>query len=55
MYKVIKGRMADKKINGKKRDGKILNLAIIMFISFSLLNVFLIFSFISILNNIVII
>ena len=52
MYNIIK-KMKDKK-NCKKYKGneKILSMAIIMFIGFSLLNVFLIFNFINILNSI---
>ena len=52
MYNAEKNIEGKKKNKGKKRDGKILNLAIIMFISFSLLNVFLIFNFVNILSNI---
>ena len=52
MYKLIKRLKDKKKLKSYKGDGKILNMAIIMFISFSLLNVFLIFNFMSILNNV---
>ena len=52
MYKIIKRLKDKKKLKSNKQDGKILNLAIIMFISFSLLNIFLIFNFMNILNNV---
>jgi len=45
-------KLKHKRKTNKDRSGeKILNMAIIMFISFSLLNIFLIFNFINILNN----
>ena len=52
MYNAEKKIEGNKKVKGRKREGKILYLAIMMFISFSLLNVFLIFNFINILSNI---
>ena len=52
MYKIIK-RLKDKeRLRKNKRNDKILNLVITMFISFSLLNVFLIFNFMNLLNTI---
>jgi len=55
MYSAIKKIIRKKKIKGKKREKQILNMAIIMFISFSILNVFLILNFINLLNSRVII
>ena len=52
MYKFIKSLNNQKKIKKEKGDSKILGMAIIMFISFSVLNIFLIFNFINILNTI---
>ena len=52
MYNLIKKIKDRKKIKNQKVNEKILSVAIIMFISFSLLNAFLIFNFINILNNI---
>ena len=52
MYKFIKSLNNQKKIKKEKGDAKILGMAIIMFISFSVLNIFLIFNFINILNTI---
>ncbi len=53
MYKLIKKLKRKKGV--KDSEGKILNMAIIMFVCFSLLNVFLIFNFINILSNVKII
>lgn len=52
MYSVIKKIKEKKKVRKAKENDRIFNMAIIMFISFSLLNVFLIFNFINILNNV---
>lgn len=52
MYNVIKKMKDRKKFKSPKNGEKLLNMAIIMFISFSVLNVYLIFNFINILNNI---
>ena len=52
MYNVIKKMKDKKKFKSPKGNNKLLSMAIIMFISFSFLNLFLIFNFISILNNI---
>ena len=52
MYKLIKGLKKQKKIKKEKGKDKILGMAIMMFISFSVLNIFLIFNFIDILNTI---
>ena len=52
MYKFIKSLKNQKRIKKEKSNAKILGMAIMMFISFSVLNIFLIFNFISILNTI---
>jgi hypothetical protein len=52
MYNVIKKMKDRKKLKSHKNGDKLLNMAIIMFISFSFLNIFLILNFINILNNI---
>ena len=52
MYNIIKRLKDKKKLKSYKKEGKILNMAIIMFISFSVLNIFLIFNFMNILNNV---
>ena len=52
MYNIIKRLKDKKKLKSYKGEGKILNMAIIMFISFSVLNIFLIFNFMNILNNV---
>lgn len=52
MYKIIKKLKDKKKIKEYSEEGKIFNMAIIMFISFSLLNIFLIFNFMNLLNNV---
>ena len=54
MYKVINTLKKRKKLKEGKRERRFLNMAIIMFISFSLLNTFLIVNFINILNNVTI-
>ena len=48
MYSILKKFKKNKK---NKDDSQILNMAIIMFISFSLLNVFLVVNFINILSS----
>ena len=48
MYKFIKRFKHEK----KKNNDKLLGMAITMFISFSILNIFLIYNFINILNTI---
>ena len=52
MYKFIKKSKNEKKLKPEKSNDKILGMAITMFISFSILNIFLIFNFIDILNTI---
>lgn len=52
MYNLIKKIKNEKELKTDKKNDKILGMAIIMFISFSILNVFLIFNFINILNTI---
>ena len=51
MYRIWERLKSKRKIR-KKSDYKIFNLAITMFVSLSLLNAFLIFNFMSLLNNI---
>ena len=50
MFRAIKEEKRKKKNNDESK--KIINMAIIMFISFSILNIFLIFNFINILSGI---
>ena len=52
MYNLIKKVKREKELKSDKKKEKILGMAIIMFISFSVLNIFLIYNFISILNTI---
>ena len=52
MYNLIKKIKSEEKLKNNKKNDKILGMAIMMFISFSILNVFLIFNFIDILNTI---
>ena len=52
MYNLIKKDKREKDLKTDKKKDKILGMAIIMFITFSILNVFLIFNFINILNTI---
>ena len=52
MYNLIKEIKSEEKLKDNKKNDKILGMAIMMFISFSILNVFLIFNFIDILNTI---
>ena len=52
MYNLIKKIKSEEKLKNNKKNDKILGMAIMMFISFSVLNIFLIFNFISILNTI---
>ena len=52
MYNLIKEIKSEEKMKDNKKNDKILGMAIMMFISFSVLNIFLIFNFINILNTI---
>ena len=52
MYNLIKEIKSEEKLKDNKKNDKILGMAIMMFISFSVLNIFLIFNFINILNTI---
>ena len=52
MYNIIKKIKSEEKLKNNKKNDKILGMAIIMFISFSVLNIFLIYNFINILNTI---
>jgi len=52
MYNIIKEIKSEEKLKDNKKNDKILGMAIMMFISFSVLNIFLIFNFINILNTI---
>ena len=53
MYNAIRKIKEKKKLKNFKKGNTFFNIAVLMFISFSILNIFLIFNFINILNNMI--